>query len=45
MKLLKKFTAAAAILVVAALTACGEKAYKIGKVVKTGEDGERLVLK
>ena len=27
------------------LTACGEKAYKIGCVAKTGEDGERLVLK
>jgi phosphoribosylaminoimidazole (AIR) synthetase len=23
----------------------GEKAYLIGQVVKTGEDGERLVLK
>ena len=31
--------------VIAALTGCGEKAYKIGCVVKTGEDGERLVLK
>ena len=31
--------------VIAALEACGEKAYKIGCVAKTGEDGERLVLK
>ncbi len=29
----------------ASLTESGEKAYRIGKVVKTGEDGERLVLK
>ena len=31
--------------VIAALTACGEKAYRIGRVAETGEDGERLVLK
>ena len=31
--------------VIATLEACGEKAYKIGCVAKTGEDGERLVLK
>ena len=31
--------------VIAALEGCGEKAYKIGAVVKTGEDGERLVLR
>jgi len=31
--------------VIAALENCGEKAYKIGCVAKTGEDGERLVLK
>ena len=31
--------------VIAALESCGEKAYKIGCVAKTGEDGERLVLK
>ena len=31
--------------VIAALEGCGEKAYKIGSVIKTGEDGERLVLK
>ena len=31
--------------VIAALEGCGEKAYKIGCVVKTGGDGERLVLK
>ena len=31
--------------VIAALTACGEKAYRIGRVAQTGEDGERLVLK
>ena len=29
----------------ASLEQSGEKAYRIGKVVKTGEDGERLVLK
>ena len=31
--------------VIAALTACGESAYRIGEVGKTGEDGERLVLR
>ena len=31
--------------VIAALTACGEKAYRIGRVAQTGEDGERLVLR
>ena len=31
--------------VIAALTACGESAYRIGDVGKTGEDGERLVLR
>ena len=31
--------------VIAALTACGESAYRIGEVGKTGENGERLVLR
>ena len=31
--------------VIAALTACGESAYRIGEVGRTGEDGERLVLR
>ncbi|MGN0758387.1 MAG: phosphoribosylformylglycinamidine cyclo-ligase [Candidatus Ventricola sp.] len=31
--------------VIAALTVCGESAYRIGEVGKTGEDGERLVLR
>ena len=31
--------------VIAALTACGEEAYRIGRVAQTGEDGERLVLR
>ena len=31
--------------VIAALAACGESAYRIGEVVRTGEDGERLVLR
>ena len=31
--------------VIAALAACGESAYRIGEVGKTGEDGERLVLR
>ena len=29
---------------IATLEAQGEKAYRIGRVAKTGEDGERLVL-
>ena len=29
----------------ASLEASGEQAYRIGRVVKTGEDGERLVLR
>ena len=29
---------------IATLEAQGEKAYRIGRVTKTGEDGERLVL-
>ena len=29
---------------IATLEAHGEKAYRIGRVAKTGEDGERLVL-
>ena len=29
----------------ASLEASGERAYRIGRVVKTGEDGERLVLR
>ena len=37
--------AAEADAVIAALTACGESAYRIGEVGKTGEDGERLVLR
>ena len=37
--------AAEADAVIAALEGCGEKAYKIGCVKQTGEDGERLVLK
>ena len=36
--------AAEADAVIAALAACGESAYRIGEVGKTGEDGERLVL-
>ena len=31
--------------VIAALEACGEQAYRIGEVGKTGADGERLVLR
>ena len=31
--------------VIAALEACGEQAYRIGEVGKTGTDGERLVLR
>ena len=31
--------------VIAALAACGESAYRIGEVVRTGDDGERLVLR
>ena len=31
--------------VIAALAACGESAYRIGEVVRTSEDGERLVLR
>ena len=30
---------------IASLEASGEQAYRIGRVVKTGEDGERLVLR
>ena len=37
--------AAEADAVIAALAACGESAYRIGEVGKTGEDGERLVLR
>ena len=37
--------AAEADAVIAALTACGESAYRIGEVGRTGEDGERLVLR
>ena len=37
--------AAEADAVIAALAACGESAYCIGEVGKTGEDGERLVLR
>ena len=37
--------AAEADAVIAALAACGESAYRIGEVVRTGEDGERLVLR
>ena len=37
--------AAEADAVIAALAACGEQAYRIGEVGKTGEDGERLVLR
>ena len=31
--------------VITVLTACGEKAYRIGEVGRTGGDGERLVLR
>ncbi len=37
--------AAEADAVIAALEACGEQAYRIGVVGRTGEDGERLVLR
>jgi len=37
--------AAEADAVIAALTDCGEAAYRIGEVVKIGADGERLVLR
>ena len=37
--------AAEADAVIAALAACGESAYRIGEVVRTGDDGERLVLR
>ncbi len=37
--------AAEADAVIAALEACGEQAYRIGAVGRTGEDGERLVLR
>ena len=37
--------AAEADAVIAALEACGESAYRIGEVGRTGADGERLVLR
>ena len=41
---LKNTTPEEADKLIATLEAQGEKAYRIGRVAKTGEDGERLVL-